>query len=134
MDFARQEVACILYLQFLKEPQHHTSRGGGYWFWKPVLWHYHMQKLNHGDFLVYSDNDMTAHLESIPNLLQQMMDRQHNLALHQPNHSDRNERHYNKREVYKAYCPGLDQAQDTSRQYDAMFAVIRKDDATIQAV
>lgn len=121
------------HLQFLKEG-HISQRGGGFWFWKPTLIYHHLQYTlqNEGDFLVYSDNDLIEHVQILPFLLEDMVRKHHNLALHEMD-AKRPERTWTKRDLYEAYCPAnRSLVEDTSPQFDAMFIVLRKDAATLQ--
>ena len=93
------------HIRFLTNPHHRSKRGGGYWFWKPTLIYHHLQQesIKNGDFLIYTDNDVAQHLQILPFLLEQMVFRGHNLALHEMK-PDRMERVWTKRDVFEAYC------------------------------
>ena len=54
------------HLQFLNHSSQHdivvdehpTVKGGGFWFWKPVIIDHHLKELKFGDFLFYQDVDV----------------------------------------------------------------------------
>jgi hypothetical protein len=41
-SFIKDDPTWQQHLQFLEYPLHKSRRGGGYWFWKPVLIHHHL--------------------------------------------------------------------------------------------
>ncbi len=74
------------------------GRGGGYWFWKPLLLKRHFASLQDGDFLIYSDSDMLDFFSWLPLLLETMMEWNSNLALYQLPYL---EQEWTKRDVYQ---------------------------------
>jgi hypothetical protein len=80
------------------------GRGGGYWFWKPLLLQRHLSQLQDGDFLIYSDSDMLDFFSWLALLLETMVEEQANLALYQLPYL---EQEWTKRDVYEHYCPFL---------------------------
>lgn len=122
-DWILNETRWTEHLRFL-EPGNHPSRvGGGYWFWKSVLIDHHLDELDDGDFLVYSDSDLLNHFNWTSRLLQSMQERSANLALYETQYL---ERQYSKRDIYEEFCDGMDPASDESLQNAGGFVVIRK--------
>lgn len=117
------------HLQFLKDPTHESSRGGGYWFWKGLLIYRHLQLLKDGDFLIFSDADMLDHFAWLSSLIEFMVDEGTNVAVHEITTANRN---YCKRDVYEAYCPTQRMLTDRRKQLASGFVVLRKDAATLQ--
>jgi len=109
----------------------HPGRGGGYWFWKPLLLQRHLQQLQEGDFLIYSDSDMLDFFSWLPLLLESMVEWNANLALYQMPFL---EQEWTKRDVYEAFCPSLNIEEDKSGQYAGGHSIWRRDKATLKLV
>lgn len=107
------------------------GRGGGYWFWKPLLLQQHLSKLQEGDFLIYSDSDMLDFFSWLALLLETMVEEEANLALYQLPYL---EQEWTKRDVYEHYCPFLNIEHDKSGQYAGGHLILRKSDATLRLV
>ena len=104
------------------------GRGGGYWFWKPLLLKRHLDSLQDGDFLIYSDSDMLDFFSWLPLLLETMVEWNSNLALYQLPYL---EQEWTKRDVYQEFCPSRDLERDSSGQYAGGHLILRKDNATL---
>lgn len=107
------------------------GRGGGYWFWKPLLLKRHLHSLQTGDFLVYSDSDMLDFFSWLPLLLETMVEWNSNLALYQLPYL---EQEWTKRDVYQEFCPHRNLENDYSGQYAGGHLILRKEEATIRLV
>jgi len=108
------------------------SRGGGYWFWKPALLLHHLQHMNDGDYIIYSDVDVISHLSFTAPLLEEMQETGHTLAIYQ---QDWWERDWNKMDVFAAICGNnADPREDTTGQYSAMWLTLRKTPSTVRLV
>ena len=116
------------HLVFRLRPAHRTRIGAGYWFWKPVLIHHHLEQLNDGDFLVYSDADRPfAPWTAL--LVEAMISQDANLAAEQMRFR---ERKFDKRDVYVHFCGAdKDQANDDTGMYNANWIAIRKTASTL---
>jgi len=101
------------YTALLQNKDHPSRKGGGYWFWKSVLIHHHLESLEEGDFLVYADTDLYNQFNWIERLMETMRERDANLALYEMPYL---ERQCSKRDIYQHYCPGLDPITDESLQ------------------
>jgi hypothetical protein len=119
------------HLLFLDEPKHPSKKGGGYWFWKSVLIGHHLEELNDGDFLVYSDSDLLNHFNWTDRLMEAMVRRDANLALYEMQYL---ERQYSKRYVYETLCDGMDPASDESLSNAGGFVTIRKTPSSVKFV
>jgi hypothetical protein len=139
------------HLQFVHNPDHHTSRGAGYQFWKPVLLLYHLQQLREGDFIIYTDpNRVVDILDDIRPLQRFMIQTKSDLALEQ--HTRILERRRSKPDIYFYYSClmrsfsddqdaqdevltwQLEAPSDVSMQYNTSFLVIRRNPTTLQFV
>jgi hypothetical protein len=111
----------------------HGGRGGGYWFWKPLLIERHLEQLQDGDFLIYSDSDMLDFFSWLPLLLETMVEPESNanLALYQ---LDFLEQEWTKRDVYEEFCPTRNIETDKSGQYAAPHLILRKSKATVRFI
>ena len=109
----------------------HPGRGGGYWFWKSLLIQRHLQQLQEGDFLVYSDADMLDFFSWLPLLLETMLEWNANLALYQLPYL---EQEWTKRDVYEIFCPTRSIESDKSGQYAGGHLILRKDAATVKFI
>lgn len=107
------------------------NRGGGFWFWKPLLIHKHLQELQDGDFLIYSDSDMLDFFSWLPLLLETMMEWKANYAQYQMPYL---EQEWTKRDVYETLCPNRNMEMDKSRQYAGGHVIVRKDEATMALI
>jgi len=114
------------HLEFLHNESSPTARGAGFWFWKPVMIHYHLEQMDYGDILFYADTDLVdVHFgwNEIKNVTQFLKTNSQNVALY---YSTETERYWNKRDVYQHYCPDLDPNNDKSHSYAAGWHIIRK--------
>jgi hypothetical protein len=119
------------HLIFLDKPKHSSKVGGGYWFWKPVLIGHHLDELNDGDFIVYSDSDLLNHFNWMNRLMDTMVSRDANLALYETQYF---ERLFSKRDVYEKLCEGMDPTSDESLSSAGSFVTIRKTQSSVQFV
>jgi hypothetical protein len=119
------------HLRFLEEPKHSSNVGGGYWFWKSVLIGHHLDELNDGDFLVYSDSDLLNQFNWTNRLMETMVSRNANLALYEMQYL---ERLYSKRDVYENLCDGMDPASDESFSNAGGFVTVRKTPSSVKFV
>ena len=116
------------HLQFLHNPHHESRLGAGFWFWKPVLIHHHLELLNDGDFLIYSDIDREDFVSWTPLLLETMVERDADLSLEQMSWL---ENEWTKGDVYDQLCPELLPYYDPNTQYSGNFIAIRKNAETV---
>lgn len=130
-SFLLNDTAWKPHLKFLRQPDHITKHyGAGYWFWKPALIHHHLQNMQDGDFLLYSDTDRVDFLAWTNKLLDTMVKRNADLALEEAR--DRLENVWTKGDIYTHLCPGLLPQKDTSPQYSAAVLWIRKNVSTVK--
>lgn len=130
-SFLLNDTAWEPHLKFLRQPDHITKHyGAGYWFWKPALIHHHLQNMQDGDFLLYSDTDRVDFLAWTPLLLDTMVKRNADLALEEAR--DRLENVWTKGDIYTHLCPGLLPQNDTSSQYSAAVLWVRKNASTVK--
>jgi hypothetical protein len=61
-DWVMKDPRWSNHLMFLDKPKHSSKVGGGYWFWKAVLIGHHLDELNDGDCIVYSDSDLLSRM------------------------------------------------------------------------
>jgi len=119
------------HLQFLYDPNHESSLGAGFWFWKPVIIHHQLEMMNDGDFLIYSDIDREDFVSWTPLLLETMVERHSDLALEQ---MSRRENEWTKGDIYDRLCPEILPYYDPNTQYTANFLAIRKNAETMALV
>jgi hypothetical protein len=119
------------HLLFLDKPKHSSRKGGGHWFWKSVLIGHHLDELNDGDFLVYSDSDLLNQFKWTNRLMEAMASRDANLALYEMQYL---ERQYSKRDVYENLCDGMDPTSDKSLSNAGGFVTIRKTPSSVKFV
>jgi hypothetical protein len=119
------------HMQFLQNENHESRLGAGYWFWKPVLIHYHLERMNEGDFLIYSDVDREDFVSWTPLLLETMTARGADFALEQMSFR---ENEWTKGDIYDQLCPELLPYYDPSFQYSANFIAIQKNDQTMALI
>jgi hypothetical protein len=121
----------LLFLDEIKHPKHASAVGAGYWFWKSVLIGHHLEELNDGDFIVYSDSDLLNQFNWTNRLMEAMVSRDANLALYEMQYL---ERLYSKRDVYENLCDGMDPTSDESLSNAGGFVTIRKTQSSVQFV
>ncbi len=135
------------HLAFLDDPKHPSARGGGYWFWKPVLIQHHLNATRWGDFVVYCDSDDHTgegnNLDLLKLLARKMIAKEHNssrefnLAIKRYRDGEGfccPEKHWSKGVAYQHFCPGRNQTSDDSGQYYANFLVVKKTVATVELI
>lgn len=130
-SFITEDPTWKYHLQFLEDPLHESRRGGGYWFWKPLLIHYHLGLLEDGDFLLFSDVDRENFLTWTPLLLKTMEAKGADLAIEQMSHL---EREWTKNDSYDLMCPGLLPQDDNGGQYNANFVLLQKNVHTVKFI
>jgi hypothetical protein len=116
------------HLAFLQHSTHKSARGGGYWFWKPLLVLHEINNVQEGDFIVYGDADRVDFVSWTALLLETMLERHADLAMEQMEYLERD---WTKGDIYNATSCGLPSG-DNSQQYTANFMVLRKNQAAIQ--
>lgn len=119
------------HLQFLENDNHESRLGAGYWFWKPVIIHHHLERMNEGDFLIYTDVDREDFVSWTALLLETMVERGADLALEQMSWL---ENEWTKGDIYDQLCPELLPYYDPSSQYSGNFLAIQKNDQTLAFV
>eukprot|EP00525_Craspedostauros_australis_P005787 CAMPEP_0198132680 /NCGR_PEP_ID=MMETSP1442-20131203/58860_1 /TAXON_ID= /ORGANISM="Craspedostauros australis, Strain CCMP3328" /LENGTH=233 /DNA_ID=CAMNT_0043793743 /DNA_START=70 /DNA_END=771 /DNA_ORIENTATION=+ len=116
------------------------ARGGGYWFWKPLLIQHHMRDLKDGDWIVYNDVDTHSHFQFLPQLVATMDDRNADFAMSKVEFA---ESEWVKRDVFIHFCEqdggGKRATQQqhqhgASNQYYAAWLVLRKTPGTVQFI
>ena len=130
-SFIKENPAWKQHLQFLEHLSHKSRRGGGYWFWKPVLIHHHLELMEDGDFLLYTDVDREDFVSWTALLLETMIERGADLALEQMSFP---EREWTKRDMYESLCPELLQGNDNADQYSGNFVLVQKNAQTMKFV
>ena len=131
-EWIRNDKKYAHHLEFLKDESHVTSRGAGYWFWKAPLILSHLEQLEDGDVVVYSDADINNVFVFLPRVLAAMAQGTANLALY---HMPLPEKKFTKRDVYAKMCPDIvDPAADETMQHCASVVVIKKTPGTLQFV
>merc|ERR1712154_249650 len=86
------------------------------------------------DFIVYSDADRTDFVQSIPSIIETMINDGSDLAIEQMTYS---ERQYTKADIYQYFYGDdatLKQKEDGSKQYNANFLVFRKSEWSVHFV
>ena len=130
-SFITEDPTWKYHLQFLEDPQHESRRGGGYWFWKPLLIHYHLGLLEDGDFLLFSDVDRVDFLTWTPLLLKTMEAKGADLAIEQTSFL---EREWTKNDLYDLMCPDLLPQDDNGGQYNGNFVLLQKNAHTVKFI
>lgn len=132
------------HLQFYLTDNHsdRSSRGGGYWFWKPNLIYHHLQHdMQDGDYLIYTDADRVDFLSWLAYLLETMQERNADLVLEQMQFK---EKEWTKGDIYSYFNDNASQQQqqqapmmpdaDESLQYNGSLIILQKNAATVQFV
>lgn len=119
------------HLQFIDNPNHESRSGAGFWFWKPVIIHHHLEMMNDGDFLLYTDVDREDFVSWTALLLEKMVERNADVALEQMSWP---ENEWTKGDIYDQLCPELLPYYDPSSQYSANFVLLRKNRETVAFV
>lgn len=90
------------HIRFLTDPTDDTKRGGGYWFWKPILLqHYLEQELQPNDWLIWSDADHNDPFVLAPLIQYMTMTKKTMAVMYIEGFVNRE---WTKRDVYEAYC------------------------------
>ena len=106
-----------------------SARGGGYWFWKPVLILEHLLTLNENDFIFYTDADWLLGNVSV-NWIQLMVEHGSDFALIKTYFR---ENEYTKDDIYEHFYGGkFNQTEDKSNQYATGKLIFRKSDWSIR--
>jgi hypothetical protein len=128
----RTDETYAAHLQFLDDENHETRQGAGFWFWKAPLILSQLEKLDDGDFVVYSDSDLNNQFVFLPRLLATMNQGTTNLALYLMPFK---EKECTKGDVYATVCPDIDDpTEDESLQHAGGFLVVKKTPGTVQFV
>jgi hypothetical protein len=129
-DFILSDKRFVEHLRFLNDPKA-NPRGGGYWFWKSQLIAHHLARIPMGDFLVYLDLDVPDEFVDMELLMETMVFRHANFASYDIKHKNRQ---WMKRDIYEAYCPGVNITEDETFQFAANILYFRKSPGTIRFV
>jgi hypothetical protein len=117
---------------FFEKNKHILSqpRGVGYWIWKPYFIHKTLQKLNHGDLLVYSDSG-SFYQNSVQPLIDKInLDKQGILSFELKGLIEKD---YTKKDAF--VLMGLDEPKYTdSSQREATYIWLIKNDFTIKLI
>lgn len=151
-DWILKDKTWIKHLEYRNKTRPASSKGSGYWFWKPLLidHHLHSKAVRDGDFVIFSDSDRVDFLSWIGLLIETMIIQKADLAVEQMSFL---ERQWTKGDAYKYFCqisgpPSDDREdgktapetkflypdEDTSRQYNASFIVVRRNSRILQFV
>ena len=130
-SFITENPAWTNHSLFIDNPRHESSRGAGFWFWKPTIIHHHLELMNDGDFIIYSDVDRVDFVSWTPLLLETMVERDADLALEQMSWA---EREWTKGDIYDLLCPEIFPYYDNGTQYSGSFIAIRKNAKTLELV
>lgn len=153
-SFIRNDTRYREHLAFLDDPKHPSRRGGGYWFWKPLLIHHHLAELRDGDILIYCDTDDHTgecfDFDLLHNLARSMV---RNETTHPPSGAPEHasgfnlavkqfqdgggyccpEKYWTKGVTYRYFCgPHRNQSIDDTGQFYANFVVVKKTPATVE--
>jgi hypothetical protein len=88
-DWIMNDPRWTKHLMFLDKPKHSSNVGSGYWFWKSVLIGHHLDELNDGDFIVYSDSDLLNQFNWTKRWMDAMVSRDANWALYETQYFER---------------------------------------------
>jgi hypothetical protein len=120
------------HLQFLKDPTHESSKGGGWWFWKPAVILDVLKQLSPDDVLVYADYDQTNWWPGLAVFIEYMIQNPNiDWALTQ---TYIREEKYTKQDVFEAYCGKPTKALQDSGQWRAGLHIFRPTPRVIQFI
>lgn len=132
-DFILRDHRWEQHLEFLQDSEV-SDLGAGFWFWKAALFEHHLNLLDEGDFVIFSNVGFWDHLPWLYEMLETMMSRQANMGAY-CNFFPENE--WTKRELYELLCshiPDRFMPNDRSNQYTGHFLVLRKSQGTMDFV
>jgi hypothetical protein len=110
--------------QFLKDPTHESSTGGGWWFWKPPLILDALKELSPNDVLVFGDYDQTVWWPALADLIDYMITNPEiDWALTRWRHGMESAR--TKQDVFEAYCGKPTKTLLESPQWQAGMHIFR---------
>lgn len=112
-------------------------KGAGYWFWKAPLILHHLEEVEWGDFVAYSDVDLGDHFKWMVSLLKSMLasndgDLPSTLALYRVDYADQN---YTKQRAWEEICPTskqIENSSDSRSQYAGGWVVVQKTKQTMK--
>lgn len=117
---------------FLTNSSHASKRGGGYWFWKPLMILRVLQKIPDDSILVYSDPDRPDVLIYLADLIETMVQRNHDLAVEQ--WASSRERCWTKGDIFHHFNVSYEDPAAISAQYSLNFIVMQKNPKVIQLI
>jgi hypothetical protein len=119
--------------QFLKDPTHASSTGGGWWFWKPPLILDALKQLSPNDVLVYSDYDQTTWWPALADFIDHIL-KNPEIDWALPRWQGGTESKYTKRDVFEAYCGTPTSILRHTPQWEAGIHIFRPTRRVIQFV
>jgi hypothetical protein len=130
--FVKNHPAYDRHRRFLTISSDESSRGAGYWFWKPLITLRMLQSENlpWNSFLVYADVDRWEVPSFVGQLIEAMVVRRHNFAIQQWDNTP--EREWSKGDLFQHFGAYHDTAILNSNQYSASFYVVQKTPSTIE--
>jgi hypothetical protein len=112
-----------------------SSRGAGYWFWKPlvVLHNSRRDDIKNGTFIVYSDPDRPDVVGYVGDLIETMVQRGHDFAIQQWKAGA--EAVHTKGDTFKRFGEEISTSKITwTPQYSANFFVLQKNPRTVKFI
>ena len=89
-DFALHDPRFERHIKFLEKKNDASKRGGGYWFWKPLIVGKLLDGMGDGEVLVYGDNDRDDFVPTIRRVVEVMVDNKLDFGItHRPQSGDR---------------------------------------------
>lgn len=122
------------HLKFLTNSSHASKRGAGYWFWKPFLILHVLQNIVPDDaYLVYSDPDRPDVLIYTADVLEAMVQRQHDFAIEQWIHAP--ERQWTKGDIFHAFnITDYNNTIASSTQSSANYIIMKKNEHIVRLI
>lgn len=89
-DFALKDPRFERHVGFLEKKNDASRRGGGYWFWKPLIVGKLLEGMKEGEVLVYGDNDRDDFVPTIRTIVEAMVRNDIGFGItHRPQAGDR---------------------------------------------
>lgn len=122
----------VTHRQFFTNSSHESKRGAGYWFWKPLMILRVLKKIPDDSILVYSDPDRPDVLIYLADLIETMVQRNHDFAIEQWRRN--REYTWTKGDIFQHFNVSYNDPIATSPQYSMNFMVMQKNPQVIQLI
>ena len=125
-DFALHDPRFKRHIKFLKMKNDASKRGGGYWFWKPLIVGKLLEGMGDGEVLVYGDNDRDDFVPTIRRIVKVMADNQLDFGITHRDFSDRAVV-FSKGDIFEEFYPNVpyEQLHIAAKQIHANLFVVR---------